>query len=146
MTGAQIVANFQAMLGRGINYVLGADDMTPPEMALDCSAAFWRSVGSRKFDGKVWRNTDWIVGDALGKRTLFDPVAYADVQPGDVLVYGRKTNNGKVGHICVVVDPAKQLVIECASSAGGIIQQRRPFFFGKVRNGTAIFARYKGPF
>lgn len=144
MNSAQILANFQALQGKGIRYVLGADDLTPPDLALDCSAAYWRACNSRKFDGKRWRNTDWIVNDALGKRTLFDRLTLDEVRPGDALVYGRATNNGKVGHICVVVDVAKQLVIECASSAGGIIQQRRPAFFRKVANGTAIFVRYKG--
>ena len=143
MTGPEIVARGQALLGKGIRYEMGADDLTEPGLALDCSAFACRCLGFRKFDGKVWWNTDRVVSDAFGAQAKFRPVEPSEVQPGDVLVYSRKMNGGKVGHICVVVDPAKQLVIECASSAGGVIQQRRPAFFAKVRNGTAIFARYK---
>ena len=38
MTGPEIVARGQALLGKGIRYEMGADDLTEPGLALDCSA------------------------------------------------------------------------------------------------------------
>lgn len=145
MTGQQIVTAARAFLGRGITYDLGADDMTPPTMALDCSAFVWRVLGSRKFDGKRWRNTDWIVGDITGAQTCFTAVAPADVQPGDIVVYGKKQNCGRTGHIGIVVDPAAHVVIDCSSSKNGVTERRADFFWHRPSpKAPAVFGRYKG--
>lgn len=142
MTGTTILATARSYLGRGVRYVLGADDATPPGLSFDCSAFVWRALGSRKFDGKRWRNTDWILADALGPRTLFVPVDRPE--PGDVAVYGRKINGGRMGHVAIVADSGLRTIVDCSSSLGGVREHSGAYFWTRAAQGRAVFVRYTG--
>lgn len=142
MTGDTILATARSFLGRGVRYVLGADDVTPPDLSLDCSAFVWRALGSRKFDGKRWRNTEWILADALGARSRF--VQVDRPEPGDVAVYARKINGGKMGHIAIVADPKRRTIVDCSSSLGGVREHSGAYFWKRAARGRAVFVRYTG--
>ena len=141
MTGAEIIAQARTYIGRGIKYELGADDLTPPDLALDCSAFVWRVLGERKFDGRRWRNTDWIVGDALGAQTRF--VKLDKPEPGCIAVYGRRLNGGKVGHVAVVVDPKARTIIDCSDSQNGVTEHDGSYFWRRAARGRALWVRLK---
>lgn len=110
---------------RDITYKMGREDIRK-NGALDCSAFIWKLFGENKKD----RNTDWLRNDALTKMTRFRRIA-APV-PGAIAVYGtrwEKTPTGMTkrhaGHVGVVVDVAKKLVIDCSSSKNGIRLHRQ---------------------
>lgn len=144
MTRTQALDFMRSLIGR-VRYELGADDITDDAngMALDCSAAIWRGLGQRKFDGKRWRNTDWIVGDATGAQTQF-VLCGVEILPGDVAVYGRAQNGGKVGHVAFVADPAKRTILDCSSSRNGIAEHDGGYFWRRAAKGQALFVRWKG--
>lgn len=111
---------------RDITYGMGKED-TRKNGALDCSAFFWNLMGEKKKD----RNTDWVRNDALTRKTRFRRVMQP--VPGVIAVYGtrwEKTPTGATkrhaGHIGIVVDPVKKLVIDCSSSQNGIRLHRQP--------------------
>ncbi len=118
---------------RDIKYKMGGEDIRE-NGSLDCSAFVWHVLGEKKFDGKVWRNTDWIRADALNRKTKFRPIAQP--VPGCIAVYGGRTEkrpNGvtrrHAGHVGFVVDPVKKLAIDCSSSQNGIRLHRQVVLF-----------------
>lgn len=111
---------------RDITYGMGKEDPRQ-NGAFDCSAFFWSLMGEKKKD----RNTDWVRADAVGRKSRFRQIAQP--VPGAIAVYGtrwEKTPSGATkrhaGHIGIVVDVAKKLVIDCSSSQNGIRLHRQP--------------------
>jgi hypothetical protein len=111
---------------RDITYGMGKED-TRPNGALDCSSFMWLILGDKKRD----RNTDWMRNDALTKKTKFRRVMQP--VPGVIAVYGTRwektpagTTKRHAGHVGVVVDVAKKLVIDNSSSQNGIRLHRQP--------------------
>lgn len=163
-----IVARARSAVGQGIRYALGCGGWEPTD-ALPCRKVFRRPKGklvpvralwcdcsgfvawciglSRKttiFRGKWGISTVSIHRDAMGPGKWFrllDPGE--DPLPGDFAVYpdrfdavARKTLQGHVG---VIVDPAKRMVIDCGSSSDGVTERVATFW------GKCIFCRYVGP-
>ena len=127
---------------KGTKYAMGADD----DNASDCSAFLWRALHDRKHD----RNTDWIAGDALHACTKFHAV---DVPfPGCVAVYGSRWEHVEgqpakrhAGHVGIVVDVAKKLVVDCSSSQNGIrVHRQRVLFDGPSDGRKVIFCAFVG--
>lgn len=122
-----------------IAYRMGADlDGIP--LACDCSAFAARCCGQRKFDGKLYYNTDRIWDDAQGPRKRWRQIPAP--APGCIGVYPGKTVAGKrhAGHVWVVADPATARTIECSDSGKGIAAKKRPAWFkpGATGNGRPI--------
>lgn len=118
---------------RDITYKMGGEDIRQ-NGKLDCSAFVWQVLGEKKFDGKVWRNTDWIRADALNRKTKFRKID--SPVPGCIAVYGgrvEKTPTGvtkrHAGHVGFVVDPVKKIAIDCSSSKNGIRLHRQAVLF-----------------
>jgi hypothetical protein len=120
-------------------YRMGADlDGSP--MGCDCSAFVARCCGQRKFDGRLWWNTDRIYADAkqghVRWREIENPV------PGCIGVYPGTTFKGKrvAGHVWVVADTSTAQTVECSSSGKGIAKQQRGKWFqmGAQANGKPI--------
>lgn len=127
-------------------YRMGADlDGSP--VGCDCSAFVARACGNRKFDGKVWWNTDRIYDDAKGANKRWRQIDKP--QPGCIGVYPGVTQHGKrtAGHVWVVDDPTLCTTFECSSSGKGIASRRRPQWFkpGATGNGKpVIWAEFVG--
>lgn len=123
-----ILENARSWLDKGIEYQMGADNLKK----MDCSAFVWRCLGERKYDGKVWRNTDWLCSPSALKffKRLDGPT------PGCIVVYPSTTilrPNGTVirraGHTAVVSDPVAKTIIDCSSSQNGIRERKGDFFW-----------------
>lgn len=130
-----------------VAYRMGADLDGDP-LACDCSAFVARCCSHRKFDGKLYWNTDRIYGDAVSGHQRWESVRTP--RPGDIGVYPGKFKGGKriaAGHVWVVLDPEACTTIECSSSGKGICSQTRKRWFqpGAMGNGKPIlWARFVG--
>ena len=128
MTPAQLLAKaieYTTTL-KGVRYKMGTENWAPDGSG-DCSAFLWLCMGEKKRD----RNTDWIRADALGAQTKFRAVSQPE--PGVIAVYGtrwEKTPSGvtkrHAGHVGVVADVAKKLVVDLSSGQNGIRLHRQP--------------------
>ena len=128
-----------------ITYRMGAENIAR-NGALDCSAFVWQVLGDKKRD----RNTDWIVGDATHACTKFRRI---DVPvPGCIAVYPGRweivpggPNKRHAGHVGIVVDVDKKLVIDCSSSQNGIrCHRQRVLFDGPSDGRKVIFCAFVG--
>lgn len=100
--------------------------------------------------GKWWLSTDTIWSDANGtlrktgklEKRLFKKVELADAQPGDIVVYpDRYSATGKKlgeGHVGILVDVEKRLIIDCGSSQGGIKERVGTMFFNMAMPGHPL--------
>ncbi len=134
LTGAQSWARNRL----DITYQMGAEDLRK-NGRLDCSAFVWQVLGEAKHD----RNTDWIAGDALHACTKFRRIDVA--VPGCIAVYPsrwEKVPGGPpkrhAGHVGIVVDPVKKLVVDCSSSQNGIRQHRQYVLFDGPSDGRKV--------
>lgn len=112
-------------------YGMGTEDGEGPVQAFDCSAWIWFLMGEKKND----RNTDWILADACGKQTKFRRID-APV-PGCIAVYGTKWVKGEryAGHVGVVVNVARHLVIDSSSSQNGPACHKQDVLFTGTKDG-----------
>lgn len=115
----------------------------------DCSEFICRVLGITKkpLDGDTlnwWLNTDGILTDALGKDVLFHDIPLAEAKPGDMVVYGH--HDGHVGHIAMVVDPARRVIVDCSGSRDGVhchLDDKANFW---TRHDVTVYClRYVGP-
>lgn len=129
----QIIDNARSWMGKGITYQMGADNLKK----MDCSAFIWRCLGERKYNGKVWRNTDWLCSPpALG-----DFIRLPHAEDGCIVVYpSYKDSKGKrrAGHVAVVVDAEHHTIIDCSQSQNGIAERNGDFFWKKT---TVVFLK-----
>jgi len=148
----QVLEQALAMLaqwGGKVVYRMGADlDGNP--LGCDCSAFAARACGQRKYDGKVWWNTDRIYDDALKAsgnmrwRQIPHPV------PGCIGVYPGKSKPGGgrvAGHVWIVEDVAACRTIECCSRGKGIARMTRTAWFGRGALGNSrpiVWAEFIG--
>jgi len=121
---SKILKNAKSWLDKGVKYQMGADR----KKLMDCSAFVWRCMEERKYNGIVWRNTDWLVSERSLPyfKRIKKPVV------GCIAVYGRyrnKKGKKRAGHVCIVVDPIKKTVIDCSSSQEGVSQRVAKFFW-----------------
>ena len=104
----------------------------------DCSGfVAWVLGRSRKpaKDFPLWLCTDSVANDAKGKQRLFERID-APV-PGCIAVYGDwKDGKGQPhqGHIALVVDPAKHVVIDCSSDLDGVAEHVQEVFWNGKHN------------
>jgi len=115
---------------------------TENDASFDCSAWIWDCVGDKKHD----RNTDWILADATGKQTKFKVLAAP--LPGCVAVYGTKWLKGgkrKAGHVGIVVDVARMLVLDCSDSQDGPACHVQEVLFNGTKDGRKpVFCQFVG--
>ena len=146
MTPTEILEYARAWCDRrDITYRMGAENIGQ-DGALDCSAFVWQVLGDKKRD----RNTDWIAGDALHACTKFRRIDAP--MPGCIAVYPsrwEKVADGPArrhaGHVGIVTDPAKKLVIDCSSSQNGIREHRQRVLFDGPSDGRkVIFCAFVG--
>lgn len=100
--------------------------------------------------GKWWLSTDSIWSDANGiltktrvtQRRLFKRVELSEAQPGDIVVYPDRYNAaGKKlgeGHVGILVDVEKRLIVDCSSSRKGIKERVGTMFFDMGREGFPL--------
>ncbi len=164
MTPDQILARARSVRDRGICYGLGKGGLHPLDplpcrlsaklvnglnvnaLWCDCSGFIAWVIGrdrrpSGVFD--LWLSTDSIFADAKGKRTLFSPTPHA--VPGCIAVYADwRDSDGQhhEGHVAIVSDPAKHLVIDCSVSGKGVTEHAQPVFWSGSH--PVIFCLYTG--
>lgn len=142
-----LLANAEKLLQRWqglLEYSMGDDNSDRDHNGIngiDCSAFAERCAGRRKFDGRLWWNTDRIYADALGS----DNVRWHAIRRpinGCVGVYPGKIVNGKrrAGHVFVVRNVETCATIESSSMARTVTVLRRPDWFvaGARGNGKSI--------
>ena len=123
MTPADTVDRARSAVGHGCDYHLGAGGMRPNEphpwdkregrIACDCSGFAMWAWGLSRFQKPVWFDTSRIVAEARYGKGLFEALAtWADLKPGDGLVWGDR--HGKQGHVGVVVSVDPVRVIHCS--------------------------------
>lgn len=156
------VERARSAIGRGIRYGLGRGGLHPldplpcrPSMRrvpgrplpvralwLDCSGfAAWVLGRSRKPSRTWpwWLSTDALWLDARGRCAIVASVQRDAVQPGDLAVY--PDAGGKQGHVALVVDPARHIVIDCSSSHDGVTEHEASYFW---RRADTVFCRPVG--
>ena len=145
----ELIARAREGLGQGVLYGLGCGGYRPDKNLgtpkcwrkpkgkilpiyapfLDCSGyVAWCLGRSRKPSEAFpfWLSTDSIVGDARGRKRLFRPIP-API-PGCLAVYGDSKDSKGVahqGHVGIVIDPAKQMVLDCSSGNGFLSMYKR---------------------
>lgn len=139
MTPDQILAAARQLVAahRATPYRMGGDDW---QTGMDCSAFIWRVVGQRKLAAGVWRNTDWLVRNRH-QPPMRELAAGESVAPGSIAVYGGRVVRGRryAGHVGIVVDADRQIVIDCSSSAKGIRERVAPILFLGPSDGRPVF-------
>jgi cell wall-associated NlpC family hydrolase len=167
MDGATIVTRALSAVGKGIVYKLGKGGLTaignlPSEpyktkdgqikQGCDCSGfVAWCLRRSRRPQpdfGKWWLSTDSIWSDAVGKlsktgtaKRIFKQIPVEEMQAGDIVVYPDGYRNGKKlheGHVAVVVDAGKRLLVDCSSTQNGIKMRPIPVFFDYGKEGSPL--------
>lgn len=121
----------------GVTYGMGKEG----DNSSDCSAWIWDCAGEKKHD----RNTDWILSDAIGKQTKFKQIP-API-PGCIAVYGTKWVKKKrySGHVGIVVDVARKLVLDCSSSENGPACHKQEVLFDGTKDGRKpVFCIFVG--
>lgn len=134
MTAAEFLDLAWANLRKHViaRYGMGTEDGDGPVQSFDCSSWIWDCRGEKKHD----RNTDWILADATGKQTKFRAIPAPE--PGCIAVYGTKwKKNGErmAGHVGIVVDVARKLVIDCSSSQNGPACHVQAVLFDGTKDG-----------
>ncbi len=116
------------------HYGMGTEDGDGAVQSFDCSAWIWDCRGELKHD----RNTDWILGDASGKQTKFK--AIASPVPGCVAVYGTLWSKGQrhAGHVGIVVEVARKLVLDCSSGQDGPAVHKQAVLFDGPSDGRKV--------
>jgi hypothetical protein len=154
----------RSAMNRKIRYGLGCGGYNPkaahpgawsirkfrPAWYCDCSGFIAWVVGrSRKpgSDWKWWFSTDSVYADAMGPQVLFVRIPAGLEQPGDLVVYPdshTRGPDGKLvthqGHIALVSDPARHMVIDCGSTSNGITERRLSIMWNKPK---AIFCKLR---
>lgn len=147
-------------IGKGVRYSLGCGGYHPSDelpgrpvwripkggllpkklVFCDCSGFVAWLIGrsrSPASDFRWWLSTDSIWSDALGKHQLFRKIDVA--VPGCIAVYPDYKDNvtGKKhqGHVGLVVDPDKHIVIDCSSNPpDGISEHVQEVFWSHNHN------------
>jgi len=115
----------------------------------DCSLFVCRVLGITKEPLKGdtlawWLNTDGMLRDALGKDVLFHDIPLAEVQAGDMVIYGG--HDGHVGHVAFVVDPSRQVIVDCSGSRDGVHCHLDNLAHFWTRKDVTVYGlRYVGP-
>lgn len=125
----------RSAIGHGIGYDMGhggehPEDALPTRDGLcDCSAFIAWVLGiklSYTLSDRWWGvQTDSIYADATGPQKHFQRLA-APVA-GCLAVY--PDHDGLQGHVALVTDPAKHLVVDCSSKADGITEHVQNVFW-----------------
>lgn len=124
-------------------YTLGGDDDDTDGDGIDgidCSAFAERCAGRRKYDGRLWWNSDRIYADARIAHRRWEQIA-APIA-GCIGVYPGRSVLGKrtPGHVFVVHNVRCCATIEASGMAQTVTVLRRPAWFapGAKGNGQPI--------
>lgn len=154
VTSAEAVSRARGAIGAGTLYVLGAGGRDPaaarPGETCDCSGfVAWvygidrflpssrnqRSAIPRYLDG-AWFETSALAADARSPFGFVAEVAWAEAQPGDMLVWGDKgAGQGHVGLVTEVGESGPTRVVHC--SKGNF----RSFGDAIRETGVAVFTK-----
>lgn len=135
MTPDQIITRAKSYIGIVTRYAMGGNTAT----CMDCSQFVWTVLGSPKFDGRIWWNTDRIYQDAMGPQSRFIRLEAPEV--GCLAVYGRAQNGGHTGHVAFVVDPVARTIIDCSQSHDGVALHQGSYWW---HHEGAIWVRFLG--
>lgn len=166
---SKILARARSQVGLGVGYSLGCGGWDPdsPKASetttrkgergewCDCSGFVAWCVGlsrRRTICPGLWGvSTVSIHRDATTKGRFFCALGKAgggrlpfDPQPGDLVVYpdryDPKTRKTRQGHVAVLVDHTKRLIVDCSGSAGGITERVAGSWWNRC-----VVVRYVGP-